>query len=289
VHEADAMHAASATPAALAVFACAWAVGLTACAGSVRSASVNASRAATPVIVDESLASFEDPENRERFRAIVGTPEMQAAIRETAQGLVQGALAPNGETQGRAAALAAQMTDAVADELARDIPEKLEPASVEAVQKALGEALTPEAQRSLRAAVTVLLDDATRTALRSLADEMPKTIGPAIRATIVQSLNSPDLRAALTGSAADATRAALMESRDVIRELRQEDDGPIARLVTRVQRMLYTAVLALAAVALLCTGLLGWSIYVYQSAKRERSRRTPQHAYHLSRRPIHAR
>ena len=69
------------------------------CAGTVRSAS----RAAVPVIVDESLGAFEDPLTRQRFEQILGSPEMQGALEETARAFVHGAVEPGTAELGRSA------------------------------------------------------------------------------------------------------------------------------------------------------------------------------------------
>ncbi len=61
-----------------------------------------------------------------------------------------------------------------------------------------------------------------------------------MRTAIVDSLNSPALRESLSGITADATRSALLSSRDLIIELReqQEGAGPLERVIDRVQRLL---------------------------------------------------
>jgi hypothetical protein len=130
--------------AALASFASFGSLG---CEATVRSASVSASRAAVPVVVDESLAAFEEAQNRQRLEAILGTAEMQGAIQEAAHAVVAGALASGADD--RIQAMTAQLTSTVADVLARDIRDKIVPATVDGMRSSLRESLTAEDRREL--------------------------------------------------------------------------------------------------------------------------------------------
>ena len=196
-----------------------------------------------PVVIDESLASLEDARNRERIEQILGTPEMQRAIQETASAVTTGALAPDavGHLQG----VTAELTHTVADVLARDLREKIIPASVEGMKESLRDALSPEAVAAATSALRHAVSQATDAAIESAARDLPRTLAPALRASIVESLDSPDLRASVAGIAADATRAALLSSRDVIIELRDqhgEEAGLVDHLVDRVQRLLIATI-----------------------------------------------
>jgi hypothetical protein len=217
------------------------------CAGTVRSAS----RAAVPVIVDESLGAFEDAHNRERLEQILGTPEMQGAIRETARGLVQGALGPGADASAQR--YTAELTDTVAEVLARDLRDRIIPATVKGMRESLRDSLTADDRRAMFALVNGAIAQATATAIRSASVEFPRSMAPAMREAIVESLNSPDLHAALGGMAADATRSALVSSRDVLVELhdRYEGTGPVVQLVDRIQRMLERTIVATFAVGTL--------------------------------------
>jgi hypothetical protein len=217
------------------------------CAGTVRSAS----RAAVPVIVDESLGAFEDAHNRERLEQILGTPEMQGAIRETARGLVQGALGPGADA--RAQRYTAELTDTVAEVLAHDLRDRIIPATVKGMRDSLRASLTADDRRAMLDLVHGAIAQATVTAIRSASAEFPQSMAPAMREAIVESLNSPELHAALGGMAADATRSALVSSRDVLVELhdRYEGTGPVVQLVDRIQRMLERTIVATFAVGTL--------------------------------------
>jgi hypothetical protein len=224
------------TLATLAVFAAMACVG---CTATVRSAS----RAAVPVVVDESLGAFEDPHNRERLEQILGSPEMQGAIQETAHALVRGALESG--TDAHLQDLTAELTDTVAEALARDLRDRIIPASVNAMRESLRGALTADDQRNMLALVDGAIAQATASAIRSASVELPRSLVPAIRTAFIESLNDPGLHAAIAGMAGDATRSALVSSRDVLVELHaSEGTGPVVQLVDRVQRVLERTVAA---------------------------------------------
>jgi hypothetical protein len=203
---------------------------------------VNASRSAVPVIVDEGLGAFEDPVNRQRLAAIMGSPEMQQAIREAAEAAIAGALEPTAESRGRA--FAAGVTDSVADAMARDIRDKIVPAAVDAMHEAFDEANTPEERSAVRRFIDESVSQATTAAVRSASKELPTTLAPALRQALVENLNSPELRQAVSGVAADATRSALLSSRDVILQLREQGDktGPFEHILERIERLLVVSI-----------------------------------------------
>jgi hypothetical protein len=241
----------------LAVFALTATAG---CTATVRSAS----RAAVPVVVDQSLTAFEDPHNRERFEQILGSPEMQGAIEETARALVHGAVARgtfDADTEERIQAVASSLTDAVAQVLAKDIRDRILPATVEGMRASLREAISPTDKREVLGAVDALVAEATTTALRSAARELPHSLAPAMRAAIVESLNAPELHSALAGVTADAIRSALISSRDLIIQLHEQSEGtgPVAQLVDRVERMLVRTVVGTFGIGALLGALLMWA------------------------------
>ncbi len=231
-------------------------LGLTGCTEAVRSASVEASRSVVPIVVDKSLESFEDPATRARVQQILGTPEMQAAIRETARAVVLGMLEPESEASIQAAA--GRLTDTVAAVLANDLHDKIIPASVDGMRSALAQSLSAEDERALARAVNSVVAQATGAAIRSASDELPRTLGPAMRTALVDGLNSPELRQAVDGVISDATRSALLSSRDLIIELKEhpEGPGPLVQLVDRVQRLLVAAIVATFVVGTLLGSLL---------------------------------
>jgi hypothetical protein len=238
--------------------------GSAGCTSTVRSAT----HAAVPVVVDESLGAFEDPQNRERLEKILGSPEMQAAIRETSHALVRGALEPG--TDLRVQEGTAALTDTVAEVLARDLRDRILPATVQGMRESLRDGLTTEDRRAVLATVNGAIAQATATALRSASAEMPRSFGPAVQAALVESLNSPELHAAVAGILADAARASLLSSRDLLVDLHQRSDGngPVLQLFDRVQRMLERTVLATFAAGALLGALFIWAMRYFRGESR---------------------
>jgi len=237
------------------------------CTSTVRSAS----RAAVPVVVDESLGAFEDARNRQRLEQILGSPEMQSAIRETSHALVRGAVESGTEVQVQE--VTAALTDTVAEVLARDLRERILPATVQGMRESLRDAVTKDDQQAVLAVVNRAIEQATGSALRSASAEIPRSIGPAMRVAVVDSLNSPELRAAVSGITADATRSALLSSRDLILELRErsegaERSGPVVQLVDHVQRMLERTVLATFGAGALLGALFIWALRYFRGESR---------------------
>ncbi len=240
---------------------------LSGCAGTVRSAS----RAAVPVVVDESLGAFEDPHNRARFEQILASPEMQGAIEETAHGLVRGVLEPGADV--RAQALAAALTDSVANVIARDLRDQIIPATVDGVRTSLREELSADDRRAIGGAIEGAVAQATTAAIRAASVEIPRSFGPAMRTALVDGLDSPELHTAIDGVIGEATRSALLSSRDLILELRDrsEGSGPIVQILDRVQRMLVRTLVA----TFIAGALLGALLLVAARQLRRGSGRGP--------------
>jgi hypothetical protein len=250
---------------------------LTAClGGSVRSATKNA----VPVVVDETLTSFEDPKNRERFEQIIASPEMQRAIQDTARALVAGALEPGTDLNAQS------VTDSMADILARDIKDRILPATVAGLRESLRTSFTSEDEQALLRAIDSAVTRATTSAIRAASAELPKSLAPAVQGVLVQSLSAPELHTALAGITADATRTALVSSRDVITQMREESEekGPVFQLVDHVQRMLERVMV----ITFLLGAALG-SVIVWASRYvRRRGPSEPTGPVHLDRPPARA-
>ena len=108
--------------------------------------------------------------------------------------------------------------------------------------------------------------DATRAALRVAADETPRTLAPALRSSIVDSLAAPDLRDAVAMTASDATRAALRSSFDVLKQLHEEEGIP--QLIATLQRLLAAIVIGALVVGMALAALLVWALSVNRRARR---------------------
>jgi hypothetical protein len=149
------------------------------------SAAPKAVRTATPVAIDESLKTFDDPANRERVANLMGSPEMQRAMVALGTAAAEGAVdtASSGDSEQRLTQLTTQITDAFTSALARSFDE----------------------HRSL---VQSGAADATHAAMGAASQDLRESLGPAIRESFVTALRAPDLREALNETVADAAKAA---------------------------------------------------------------------------------
>jgi hypothetical protein len=172
-------------------------VALPGCAAAVRSAASEAPRRAVPVAIDESLKAGEDEQTRQRLARILATPEIQAAIADAVRVAVRAAF---DETSTEASERRiGELTRVVTAALAEDMSDHLVPAAVAGVRRSVD-------RKELEAGVTALVAAATTTALREAAREIPSSVGPATRESLVRELRSPELREAMSGLVGAAAR-----------------------------------------------------------------------------------
>jgi hypothetical protein len=117
-----------------------------------------------------------------------------------------------------------------------------------------------EERKAIFGAIDEVVAFSTRTAAQNAAAAFPETLAPVLRETLVSTLTSPDVRAALDGLTAEATRTALLSSRDVIREIHEESKWP--DIVTKLQRLLVGTLVAAFVLGTLASGLLAWALRV---------------------------
>lgn len=241
----------------------------TGCRASIRAAAAEAPHAAVPAAIDESLKAGEDPHTRERVAAVLATPEMQQAIATIAKAAVAAALveATSEASQERVA----ELTDVVAHALAQSIATEIVPAVVTGTRESLGRTMQAD-MSAVERTVQSLAVQATRAAMREVAAEMPTTVAPAMRESLVRERRAPDLHDAVSGIVSDATRRALVTSREAYREARVEDEGTGAvGLVERLHRLL-----SLSWVLALVMGAVGVALVVRILQMRRRTRRFRQ-------------
>jgi hypothetical protein len=236
------------------------------CGATVRSAAYEVPHIAVPITVDETLRSLEDPVTRERFARVLGTPEMQRAVREVAAAAMDEALAKSSSEEANARL----------DEVVGRVTASLSRALLEVLRGELAGAVgSPEyvaAERRIERDLSSAVAGATRSALRTAAEEIPESIGPSVRAALITELQSPELRAALAVTVAEITRQALLTSRDVIIELQREAAKPgrpsmfpeLGQMIT----LAWSATLVLAAALLV---LLAWALQMRRRTKRFRA------------------
>jgi hypothetical protein len=120
------------------------------CGSTIRAASTEVPRMATPVFADAALRVLETPQTRRRIDAVLATPEMQHAIAEVGSGITRGALDPAaGDTQRVARTLGATVTDSALRTAAIEMPRTIEPAMQRAFTDSLGPAIREAIERDL--------------------------------------------------------------------------------------------------------------------------------------------
>jgi hypothetical protein len=236
------------------------------CGATVRSAAYEGPHIAVPIAVDETLRSLEDPVTRERVARVLATPEMQRAVREVAAAAMDEALAKSSSEEANARL----------DEVVGRVTAAFSRALLEVLRGELaGEIGSPEyvaAERRIERDLSNAVAGATRSALRTAADEIPETVGPSVRKALVTELQSPELRAALAVTVAEITRQALLTSRDVIVELHREaaeaGKPSMFPVLGQMVTLAWSATLVLAAALLI---LLAWALQMRRRTKRFRA------------------
>jgi hypothetical protein len=219
------------------------------CAGRVEELAADVPRAAVPVAVDEVLKAGEDAGTRDRVAQILATPEMQQAIREIARGAVEGAIdeMSSEESQERIATLTHELATALRSEL------------------------SAADRRTIEGAVAAIAASGTRGAVRTAANEIPTTLGPAVTHALVQELQDPALRHAVSGMVSGVTRDVLGNTRDAMQEARGRHEaegtrGPIAS----IQRALTLSWLLAFGLGVIAVGGLMYGWRLKRRAKRYR-------------------
>lgn len=198
-------------------------MALVGCAPAVRGTAKNATEGAAVGAVQ----SLSDPATRQRVAEIVGSPEMQKAIRELSDDVTSGVVDAMGsdEIAARSERLARAITDSV---------------TRVAVDAALSQATTPINERTLKDAVEAATARAVDTGMRRMAEDMPRTLGPAVGAMVREQLvpslralaTDPDLRASLAPVVFELSRQAVFGGNEATAELAREKpkEGALAQL-----------------------------------------------------------
>ncbi len=198
-------------------------MALVGCAPAVRGTAKSATEGATAGAVQ----SLSDPAARQRVEEIVGSPEMQKAIRELSDDITAGVT--EAMTSDEVAANSERVARAITDTVTRV-----------AVDAALSQAATPINERKLENAVEVATDRAVDAGMRRMAEDMPRTLGPAVGAMVHEQLApslralaaDPDIRASLAPLIFELSRQAVFGGNEATAELAKEKPkvGALAQL-----------------------------------------------------------
>jgi hypothetical protein len=212
-----------------------------ACAPVVRGTAKEASRTATPIVVDETLKTLEDERTRERIAAIVGSPEIQKTMGELASSLMRGTL-DDPETTARIERVTAALTRTL----------------IETVRAEMS-SVTPEIRETVRRAVTAMVADATREVSLVLAEEIPGRLAPAVRSTVATQLEDPELRSALSSTTRAIAKEALIGSQQAMAEQTRssrEGQGVLGRASRLLKTVNVGFVFAMGAATIMLTAWL---------------------------------
>lgn len=239
-----------------AVFAVVISVGsLAGCAPNVRAMSADVAKGATPAAAESGLATMEDPETRARLAKVLGTPEMQLAMREVSAGLSRGVV------EGLSSEAMEQHLDKLVTRLSR--------ATILAISKGMDEDLSPAMERMVGSSIDAAMSSERRAQMsrlagaivaeimRSIAAELPASVapamrkalhddlGPALRETVNKDLTpaladmarSPAIKAAFGEAAHEVARQSVLGSNQALAELaeqrkRENGGGPLGSVVT---------------------------------------------------------
>ncbi len=184
-----------------------------------------ASRSATPVVIDETLKSLEDPRTQDRITGIVASPQMEAAMGDLAASFMRGALTDS-ETTAHVQALTAALTQAI-----------VEAVHAEALR------LGPELRAALRRTVTEMVAAATHEATLQLSEDLPNRLAPAVRSSVATELVAPDLQNALESTSRGIARQVVAGSHEALFADRDQLESP--GVLYRASRLIRVATWAL--------------------------------------------
>ncbi len=184
-----------------------------------------------------------DPEASERLRRLAArladdfTRTLSEQLTREVIPAVRASLAQplSADEEARFQALTGGLSDQFAHALGLELTREVIPAA----RASLLRPLSPEQEKALSDALSEVAGDATRKSLQVAAEEVPLSIGPAMRRSLVTELRSPELREAIAQTMADVTRETLIRSRAVIREMQAEPGAP--GLLPRLDRLVNLA------------------------------------------------
>jgi hypothetical protein len=200
---------------------------LSGCAPSLKSAGSDLAKGVVPSAMDSEVRKLEEQQIRERVLAIMNSPEMQKTLESMAAGFAKGAA--EGLTRDEMAQRYREIATSIATVASRV-----------AVDAMLEESTSPANQRRLAELMAMASAAATRSAIQAMAEEMPRTLGPAFEQmlhdsvvpTVEHMVKDTDAHSIVGSLAFEASRQAVLGSNEGMAELEQKRDkeGLLARL-----------------------------------------------------------
>jgi hypothetical protein len=242
------------------------------CIGSaIHQAGTEVPREATPIVIDETIKSLENPETRKRIDAVLSDPGVRASIRSISADIASGALASLGteETSARIDALVTQIVDSASRELGKGIEREIAPAIQRAVIAGLTQALGPEQRKAIAAEVASSSVELSRGVAQTVGTE----IVPALIRSLQVELQKPEVQTTLGGASERASHGMILGTASAVQEIQARSGEPTLR--QRLSRALYAVVIVSALAGGILVGLGAFVLYLRRKAKvfEERSAR----------------
>lgn len=253
------------------------------CGAAVRSASSEAATGAVPAAANALLGVMDDEQARQRLAAALATPEMQRAMEELSGGLVKGVVMglSSDEVDKYVDKLTRTFSRSLMRELARGIDADLGPAMAGAIGRSidsgLNSAMSPAHQRQMEGFSRALVVSM----MRSAAEELPQTMGPAMRTmmqrdltpAMAEMLRSPEFTAALGDATHEIARQAVLGSNQGLAEAAEQrkhdkGDNPLGLIGEFFAKRLW--LLVLLGAALVFSVPIWWLARERQIARRYR-------------------
>jgi hypothetical protein len=207
--------------------ACLLLPALVGCAPNLQSAAKDVTQGAVPAAIDSSLETLAEQRTRERVLQLMSSPEMQKTLEAMAASFTKGATKVL--TSDEMAKSSAELSSSIARAATRV-----------AVDAAMAEMASPENERRLTDLMTAATAAAARSAMVSMADELRRSLGPAlgdmVRDNVVPSIRGimtdSDTRSTMGAMVFEASRQAVLGSNDAMAELerKRNKQGTLARL-----------------------------------------------------------
>jgi hypothetical protein len=207
--------------------ACIFLPAVVGCAPNLQSAAKEVAVGAAPAAIDSSLETLTEQRTRDRVLLLMSSPEMQKTLESIATSF----------TKGATKVLTSDEMAKSSSELASSIAQA---ATRVAVDAAMSELASPANERRLTDLMTAATTAATRSAMVSMADELRRTLGPAlgdmVRENVVPSvrglMTDSDARSTVGAIAFEVSRQAVLGSNDAMAELerRRNKQGTLAQL-----------------------------------------------------------
>ncbi len=193
------------------------ALALGGCTPSLQSATRDVTQAAVPAAIDSTLKTLDQQQTRDRVLDIMSSPEMQKSIALLAANFARGA------TEGLTSDEMAKRSTALASVIAAT-------ASQVAVDAVLSQSTSAANEKRMAELISVATAAATRSAIESMATEMPRTLGPALSEMLRDSVtpavrgvvSGPEVRSSLGTIAFELSRQAVLGSNEGMAELERE-------------------------------------------------------------------